>query len=214
MCAVLALLAGCSSAPSPEAPAAPRAVVDRDPTSAQVIAGAADSVNSIPGSADAMYLYRFKQIEPGSSTFNFRDRDLSFVFRPTPSALYFRVQNLQGRPVTIDWDRSTFSDPDGRNGKVAHNTTRWQDRFSPQAQSLIPGQTEYSDFTFPMDYLLDPGTNQGSDPDAQPRRPLLAEDQTAVTNAGRTFGVDLAMLIEGQPRTYTFRFQVASVIPR
>lgn len=161
-----------------------------------------------------MYLYRFKQIEPGSSTFTFRDRDLSFVFRPTPSALYFRVQNLQGRPVTIDWDRSQFLDPDGRSGKVAHNTTRWQDRFSPQAQSQVAGQSEYSDFTFPMDYLLDPGSAASDGPDSQPRRPLLAEDQTAVTNAGRTFGVDLATLIEGQPRTYIFRFQVASVIPR
>ncbi len=157
-----------------------------------------------------MYLYRFKQTEPGSSTFNYRDRDLSFVFRPTPSALYFRVQNLQGRPVTIDWDRSNFVDPDGRNGKVAHNTTRWRERFSPQAQSQVPGQAEYSDFTFPMDYLLEPG---GAG-DEQPRRALLAEDQSAVTNAGRTFGVDLVFLLEGQPRTYTFRFQVASVIPR
>lgn len=183
-------------------------------TSSQVIAGAADSVNSIPGSADALYIYRFKQIEPGSSTFTFRDRDLSFVFRPTPSALYFRVQNLQGRPVTIDWDRSNFVDPDGRYVKVAHNNTRWRDRFSPQSQTQVPGQTEYSDFTFPMDFLLDPGTQQPGEADSQPRRALLTEDQTAVTNAGRTFGVDLAFLIEGQPRTYTFRFQVASVIPR
>ncbi len=212
MIAALVLAAGCSSAPGPQAAATPPA--DTGTTSSQVIAGAADSVNSIPGSADAMYIYRFKQIEPGSGSFTFRDRELSFVFRPTPSALYFRVQNLTGRPVTIAWDRSAFVDPDGRVGKVAHNNTRWQDRFSPQSQTQVPGQTEYSDFTFPMDFLLDPGTQQPGATDTQPRRALLTEDQTAVTNAGRTFGVDLAFLIEGQPRTYTFRFQVASVIPR
>ncbi|MEO5988794.1 MAG: hypothetical protein ABIU54_03810 [Candidatus Eisenbacteria bacterium] len=213
MAAALALVAGCSSAPGPQAPVPPPAV-DAAPTSAQLIAGAADSVNSIPGSADALYIYRFKQIEPGSSSFTFRDRDLSFVFRPTPSALYFRVQNLQGRPVTIDWDKSNFVDPDGRGGKVAHNSSRWRNRFTPQAQSQVPAQTEYSDFTFPMDFLLDPGTAQTTEIDSQPRRALLTEDQTAVTNAGRIFGVDLAFLVEGQPRTYTFRFQVASVIPR
>lgn len=209
---LLALLAGCSAPSGPQPPVPPPSEIDANPP--QVIAGAADSVSSIPGSADAMYVYRFRQSEPGSSGFTFRDRELSFVFRPTPSALYFRVQNLTGRSITIDWDRSSFLDPNGRSGKVAHNTTRWQERFSPQAQSQIPPLSEYSDFTFPMDYLLDPGSDSSSEPDAQPRRPLLAEDQSAVNNAGRTFGVDLALIIEGQPRTYSFRYQVASVIPR
>jgi hypothetical protein len=163
------------------------------------------------GSPNALYTYKFKQTEPGGD-FNFRDRDLSFYFRPTPTALYFRVENLQGRPVWIDWDRSQFLDVHGRIGKVAHNTTRWRDRFGTQAQTQVPGQQQYSDYVFSMDDLVDPGSTGGDD--AQPHRPILPEDQSAPMYSGLTFGVDLEFLIEDRPRTYSFRYQVASVIPR
>jgi len=203
-------LAGCSGAPGPAvtppppAPEAPR-------TASNAVSSADDSVGAVPGSADAQFVYRFRQTEPASSgTFSFRDRDLSFSFRPSPNALYFGVENLQGRPVQIDWDRSTFYDADERTAKVGHSTTRWQDRFSTQAQTQVLPQQRYSDYVFSMDALLDPGAAA----DTQLRRPLLPEDVTAPTYAGRTFGVDLAFVIEGQPRTYPFRFQVQSVIPR
>ena len=43
---------------------------------------------------------------------------------------------------------------------------------------------------------------------------LLPEDSSAPTYAGKTFGVDLVFMVENQPRTYSFRFQVQNVIPR
>lgn len=215
--AALILAAGCSSAPAPESAAPPpsepppgSAAVRPGESQPTLISGASDSVGSIPGSAGALYIYRFRQIDPASDRFNFRDRDLSFAFRPSPSALYFQVENLQGRPVWIDWERSKFLDPFGRLGDVAHSTTRWQQRFGTQAQTQIPGLQRYSDYAFPLDYLIDSADSQ----DEQPRRTLLPEDQSAPTFTDRTFGVDLTFLIEGQPRVYSFRFKVASVIPR
>ncbi len=204
-----AVLAGCGGAPSPEAASPPPGAPDL--STPNRVTTAADSVGSIPGSEGALYVYRFRQTEPASSgTFSFRDRDLSFSFRPSPNALYFGVENLQGRPVQIDWDRSVFYDPNGRTGKVGHSTTRWRDRFSVQAVTQILPVQRYSDYVFSMEDLADPG----ADPDTQLRRPLLAEDSSAPTNAEKTFGVDLVFLIENQPRTYSFRFQVVSVIPR
>jgi hypothetical protein len=214
-----ALVAGCSSAPAPESPAPPAqdgpapqrsvsATAGDQPGS--IISGAADSVASIPGSANALYTYRFKQIDPPSDRFNFRDRELSFAFRPTPSALYFQVENLQGRPVWIDWDKSTFYDALGRRSKVAHSTTRWEERFRAQALTQIPPLGRISDYVFSVDALIDPaGTNE-----EQPRSPLLPEDQSAPTYTDRAFGVDLACTVEDRPRVYNFRFRVVSVIPR
>ena len=171
---------------------------------------ASDSVGSVPGSPDAQYIYRFRQTGPsGGSGFTYRDRDLTFFFRPSPNTLYFQIENLQGRPVWIDWERSQFVDPFERTGRVGHATTRWRDRYAQQAQTQVPGLQRYSDYVYPLDYLLDPGPE-----DAQPRRPLLPEDASAVTYSGKSFGVDLVIQIEGQPRTYSFRYQVASVIPR
>lgn len=204
-CAIV-ILAGCggSSPPVvvPGAPAAPPPVV----------LGAPDTAGATLGSPNALYTYRFKQIEPGSDRFTYRDRELSFYFRPTPTALYFRVENLQGRPAWIDWDRSVFVNVHGNVGKVAHSTTRWRDRYSSQAQTQVPGQQTISDYVFSMDDLLDSGASVSEE--EQPHRPILPEDQSAPTYSGRTFGVDLQMLIQDQPITYTFRFQVASVIPR
>ncbi len=207
--ALAACLAGCSAGPGPQSAPPPRA---QAPVSSQYVSGAPDTTGSVPGSANAQYVFRFKQTEPASATFNFRDRELSFYFRPSPTALYFRVENLQGRPVTINWDDSQFLDVNGRMGKIAHGNTRWADRYSTQAIAQIGGLQQYGDYVFPLDYLVDPGGSGG--PDAQPHLPIVPEDASAPTYSGRTFGVDLSMMVLDHPRSYSFRFQVASVIPR
>lgn len=210
-CAVLGLLclfgSGCSTGPVPESapqPPAPQTGLER------VVVGASDSVGAIPGSADALYYYRFRQIEPGSDRFTFQDRDLSFYFKPSPDALHFQVENRQDRPVWIVWERSTFISPNGGTSKLAHSTTRWDDRFKSQADTQIPGLQRYSgDYMLPLDYLFDPAGSA-----EQSHRPLFPEDKTAPQYTDRIFGVDLVFLIEERPRTYTFRFRVVSVIPR
>ncbi len=206
-----AFLAGCASAPPaggppPGAPPPPPAASDAP---GPILSGAQDSTAAAPGAPDALYRYRFIQTLPGSSTFTFQDRELSFRFRPAPDALYMQVENRQDRPAWIDWDRSVFYDPRGNNGPVAHGTTKWADRFSTQPPTQIPGLQRYSDYLLPLDYLVDPA---GSD--QQLHRPLLPEDATAPQYSDKEFGVDLVFRIEDRPRTYSFRFRVASVIPK
>ena len=205
------VLGGCGPLPPPLPESAPPPPPPSSERGTQVVSGASDSMGAVPGSSTALYVFRFKQTEPASAPFNYRDRDLSFFFRPSPVALYFRVENLQGLSVQIDWEHSQFVDVWGRTYKVAHSTTRWKDRFAPQVYTQVPGGREYGDYVLPMDYLLDPGI---AAPDAQPHQPLVPEDQSAPTYSGRTFGVDLAFNVQDRPRTYTFRFQIASVIPR
>jgi hypothetical protein len=203
-------VAGCSTASSPGLAPPPRTTVPERPASTAVT-NAADSVGSIPGSPGAMFVFKFRMTgPPGGSSFAYRDRDVSFAFRPSPNALYFSVENLQGRPVMIDWDKSTFYDATGRSTNVGHSTTRWNDRYSPEAQTQVNGGQRYSDYVFARDDLLDPGGT----PDTQLRRPLLPEDTSAPTYVDKTFGVDLVFVIEGQPRTYPVRFVVSAAIPK
>ncbi|HKQ57482.1 MAG TPA: hypothetical protein VJY35_06410 [Candidatus Eisenbacteria bacterium] len=204
---VVALVLGaCAGGPSPETAEPPPAP---DPGLERVIVGSGDSVGAIPGTPGAMFRYRFRQVDPASDLFTFQDRELSFYFRPTPDALHFQVENRQDRPVWIVWERSTFSDPNGGVSKVAHNDTRWDDRFKNQNDTQIPGLQRYTgDYLLPLDYLLDPaGSFQ------QPHKPLFPEDQRAPQYEDRVFGVDLTFLVEERPRTYSFRFRVASVTP-
>ncbi|MFM8559508.1 MAG: hypothetical protein ACKOC6_07885 [bacterium] len=209
--ALVAAVPGCSAGPELEPVPPPSREPAPERTVLGAVTSAADSVGAVPGSSDALFVYRFRMTSPGGSAgFAFRDRDLSFSVRPSPNALYFQVENLQGRPVQIDWDRSEFVDPNGRTGKVGHNTTRWRDRFNVQAYTMVPPQQRYSDYVFALDDLLDPGSTL----ETQLRRPLLPEDTSAPTYSGKSFGVDLVFLVENQPRTYSFRFQVQSVNPR
>src|SRR5438093_6342487 len=137
-----ALLAGCSSGPSPQPQEPPSSTAPpANPSTGftRVVSGAGDSVGAQPGSPSALYKYRFRQIDPPSDRFTLQDRDLSFYFKPTPDALHFQVENRQNRPVLIEWDRSIFYDPNGRSDRVAHGTTRWAERFTTQSSTQIPG---------------------------------------------------------------------------
>lgn len=203
---------GCAAGPSPDAgPSAPSGLPAPDPSTGftRIVSGAGDSVGSVPGSADALYRYRFRQVDPASDRFTFQDRELSFYFKPTPDALHLQIENRQDQPVTIEWDRSTFLDPFGRSGSVAHATTRWADRFGSQPATEIAGLQRYGDYVLPLEYLVDPAGR----PD-QIHRQLLPEDASAPQFTDRVFGVDLVMMVEDRLRTYRFRFKVSSVIPR
>jgi hypothetical protein len=208
----VALLAGCSSS-SPgvvsSSPAEPPLPKGEEYIPPAIVSGAADSVAPRPGSPGALYRYRFRQVAPSSDRFTFQDRELSFYFRPTPAALFMQVENRQDRPTWIDWERSSFDAPLGKNTKIAHATTTYPDRFRPQSNTQIPGLQRYSDYLFPIDYLVDAGSSS-----EQLHRPLLPEDHAAPQYQDRQFAVSLTFLIEGQPRVYYFRYEIASVLPR
>jgi hypothetical protein len=196
-------VAGCSSAPAPVPASAPPA----QPT--EEITGAPDSVAGEAVEPGSPYRYRFRQTEPGSERFNFRDRELSFYFRPAPDALHFSVENLQDLPVWIDWDRSQFYDMDGRAQRVVHEGMTWANRFGTPPPTQIPGRSRYSDYVFPFDLLLDPGASG-----EQVHRPLIPEDSSAPQYVDKPFGMDLVFRVEDKLRTYSFRFKLVSVLPR
>jgi hypothetical protein len=211
--AVSALAGGCSSSPPPQQAAAPAsanapATGNADVSPEHLVVGGADSVGAIPGSERALYVYRFKQTDPASDRFTFQDRDLSFYFRPSPTALFFQVENRQDRPVTLEWDRCVFIDTFGSSKKVANSDTRWPQRFSTIPPTQIAGLQRYSNYVFPIDYLVDSGTGD------QLHRPLFPEDRTAPQFADREFGVNLYFRVNDRLTPYGFRFKVQSVIPR
>ena len=200
-------ISGCSSGPEPVIAAPPPVSSSAGPIG--VVAGASDSVGSIPGSADALFRYRFKQVEPPSDRFTFQDRELNFYFRPSPDALHFQIENRQDRPVEIDWARCQITDPWGKTEAVAHGNTRWHDRFGTQGPTTILGLQRFGDYLFPISYLVDPAGST-----EQLHRPLFPEDTSAPQYTDKEVAVTLLIRIEGQPRTYHFRFRAVSVIPR
>ena len=71
------------------------------------------------------------------------------------------------------------------------------------------GLQRFGDYMFPMSYLVDPaGSNE------QLHRPLFPEDTSAPQYTDKEVSVTLMIRIDGQPRSYGFRFRAVSVIPR
>ena len=202
---------GCSPSPSPESATPPPAPAQTNSATGftGLVSGAMDSLAALPGSAEAVYRFRFRQVDPASDRFTFQDRDLSFYFKPSPSALFFQVENRQNTPMWIEWDRSVFYPPRGATGKVAHASTRWDDRFRVQPATQIAGLMRYGDYVLPLEYLLDPAGSA-----EQIHRPLFPEDATALQYDNNEFGVDLVFRLDNSFRTYRFRFRVASILPR
>ena len=204
---LLPTLAGCAGGPEPHGSG-----VYSPPTreeAAPTTVGASDTTGAAPGSAGAAFGFRFRQTNPASDRFTFYDRDLSFYFRPAPDALHFQIENKQDHSVWIDWERTRMLTPDGATSDVAHGTTQYRERFSVQSPTQIRGLQRFSDYVLPMDYLLDPGNSTD-----QLHRPLFPEDSSAPNYSGREFGVDFAMRVGEDTRTYSFRFKVVSVLPR
>jgi hypothetical protein len=204
------IAAGCSSSPSPGSPQAP----PQPGSSASLgpgtlVSGASDSVGAVPGSDQALYVYRFRQIDPSSDRFTFQDRDLSFYMKPTPDAIHFQIENRQDRPIVIDWERSSIIDPWGHSDKVAHQGTNWSDRFGTQSPTTVAGLQRFGDYVFPMSYLVDPGSSG-----EQLHKSLFPEDSSAPQYTDKTVSITLSIRVEDRPREYSFQFKAASVIPR
>ena len=66
------------------------------------------------------------------------------------------------------------------------HTQQPTDRFRPQSNTQIPGLQRYSDYLFPIEYLVDPGSSG-----EQLHRPLLPEDHAAPQYQDRQFAVGI-----------------------
>ena len=208
-----AAIAGCSSSPAPEGSAPPPAAPAAAAAGSGIVSGAPDTAGAVPGSPNALYVFRFKQIDPSSSQFNYRDRDLSFYFRPSPSGLYFRVENLQGRPVQLDWDHSCLLRRERAfgQGRPRHHALERPLRatrlHADRRRSSSSGTTCSRSSTWWIPVPPPAPTRSRTSrwcPRTRARPP---------TRAARSESTSCSS-IEDRPRTYPFRFQVASVIPR
>jgi hypothetical protein len=210
--AVLLLGAGCSSGPPPSATSGAGSTAGSSSPPPPAIVQGSELVSGEPSAVEddeAPYRYRFRQVDPASDRFSFRDRELSFYFRPTPDVIHFQVENLQDRPVWIDWDRSSFVDWQGRSGRIAHRGVTWPERFNPPPPTQIAGLQHYADYVYSVDQLVAPAS-----PGQLLRRRMFPVSTASPEFLDRNFGVDLVFMIEDKPYTYTFRFKVVSIVPR
>src|SRR5262245_22112713 len=202
----LIIVMGCAAgeAPTPTAPPAARPAIGPSE-----VLGAPDSVAGTTGdTVEGAYRYKFRMVDPPSDRFNFRDRVFDFYFRPATDALHFQIENRQGFPITIEWDRCQFYDFSGNYQPAIHEGITWENRFRTPPPTTIQAGQRYSDYVFPLDLMLDPGGTGG-----QLHKPLIPQDSSAPHYIDRPYGVDLVFRFDDKLNTYSFRFKLVSVLP-
>jgi len=199
----LIIVMGCAAGEAPTPASPPAAGPAIGPSE---VTGAPDSVAGT--TVEGAYRYKFRMIDPPSDRFNFRDRVFDFYFRPAPDALHFQIENRQGFPITIEWDRCQFYDFSGGYQPAIHDGITWENRFRTPAPTTIQGGQRYSDYVFPLDLMLDPGGTGG-----QLHKPLIPQDSSAPHYIDRPYGVDLVFRFDDKLNTYSFRFKLVSVLP-
>ncbi|GGJ34623.1 hypothetical protein [Deinococcus roseus] len=122
---------------------------------------------------------------------------LVYSFTYAVNRVYFTLKNTDIYPVTILWDKSTMTDADGATGGLYHDKIALAKVKEPQKNTLVePGNT-YEDFFAPATLVVPNAKNTGL-----MQKPLL----TGVKDS-RTFTVNLALEVNGQPLVHTFSFK-------
>ena len=80
--------------------------------------------------------------------------------------------------------------------------------MAPQVATVYESGEQDGLFWVAMEYV------DGADLSQSLNRGPLPEDHAAPQYQDRQFAVNLTFVIEGQPRSYSFRYEVASVLPR
>jgi hypothetical protein len=112
------------------------------------------------------------------------------------------ITNSSNEPIRVDWDASSFVDPDGQSCRVIHTGVKFTNREKTQVPSTIASRSQLIESIVPVDnikWITTEGWNY---------HPLL------LPWAGRkrfSFRVVLTMKIRGVEKHYEFRFSATKM---
>ena len=172
------------------------------------------------------------ELDP-ENRFVYEDELLSALFVAREDRISFEVENRTQSTFRLVWDEAAFIDHEGNSSRVMHSGVAPATRYLPQAPSIIPAATRYSDFVIPTDHVRFHEGIRGAEGVAVPAgweslpivRPLVNEvvqedvesgvppanaifRNQVEGNRGKRFG--LLLPIEGTDlrREYTFWFEI------
>jgi hypothetical protein len=149
----------------------------------------------------------FDLIHPSQSNALLHDDEaITIKFVVAATELQFALANKTQEPLSINWDEVSFIDLNSTAHRVLHQGVRLVDRDKPQAPTVVPPYTKINDSIAPVDGIEFNTTISDWD-----HQPLLPPSQEIVNYKGKTFGVFMPLVINGQKKSYTFTIRIDDV---
>ncbi len=170
------------------------------------------------------YNYSFKLLGYNAQTDKtFNDGKIQAVFIIGDKQLDFTLKNLTADPMKINWDEASLIIY-GESKRVMHKGVKYIDRNSPQAPTVIPGNSSIDDLVLPTDnvyykegsystYYSSPGGWKINDLLLSRDRNKEETKQLIMNSKGQILKFFLPIEQNNQKTNYTFEFQITDVIP-
>ncbi|HPM77331.1 MAG TPA: hypothetical protein PK961_09580 [bacterium] len=132
-----------------------------------------------------------------SATFSYviKGDDLELRARATPPAVVLMILPEERTKVVVDWDKCAFTWPDGMSEPVLGATPLLgAGQVGLRAPTPLPP-------TMPTTFGLSPASRAGRD---------MFDASKLANVAGQEFTLLLALIVNGQPRTYELTFKISS----
>ncbi|RTL56075.1 MAG: hypothetical protein EKK37_16470 [Sphingobacteriales bacterium] len=153
----------------------------------------------------------------------FNDGKISVFFIVGDKDVNFTLKNLTNDPMKINWDEASLIIY-GQSKRVMHNGVKFIDRSSPQAPTVIPGNSSIDDLVLPTDnvyyregyystYFSRPGGWEkhdlflSRDGNKEDTKKLILDSK------GQKFRFFLPIEQNGLKLNYTFEFEATEVSP-
>ena len=173
---------------------------------------------------DTKYNYSFKLLGVHAKTDKtFNDGKIQAYFIVSDKQLDFNLKNLTAEPMKINWDEASLIIY-GESKRVIHKGVKYIDRNSPQAPTVIPGNSFIDDLVLLTEnvlykegsystYYSSPGSWKIND--LLPIRDKNNEEtkKLIMNSKGSTLKFFLPIEQNNQKMNYTFEFLIADITP-
>jgi hypothetical protein len=171
------------------------------------------AVAALTASCAGFSAYKYRQfyamVSPVKSfDRHYEDGAVAFQFEISEKKINVRIENNGGEPIEVQWQNARFVDQDGTKHDIANSqTVLTKDSARIKPTTIQAGATE-ENVVVPVDHqeqleqwtwYIKPFFNQ--------------TDDGALSNLGKTFGINIPLKVGAEERRYSFEFKVTNVVP-
>ncbi len=158
----------------------------------------------------SQYRLKYSLLTPlRSEDLSFRDRLVSVRIVPMEKHIEFRIDNLSQKPVTLVWEKASYTDAVSRVHRIIPSAVKWENRAGRIPPQVIPAGGSLQESILPENAIEYAGEQKG-----YVAKPLFVLDgDSALSLKGRTINLFLPVEVDRAIiPDYSFTVRIDDVI--